>query len=184
VLDEDPGYQFRLSEGAKAMNRSAAARGTLKTGATIKALSDYRANAASDEYQRAFDRRLQQYREGSGLAKDIYQTNLEAGQWGHETNLGAAENQWVTNRAAQLEGYGENRENAWNTALTEYKPAYDTWYASQAAKQKAAFAKYDRQGDVWTQGMIPARTLYGGMLAMTPGFGGYNQMSWPIPSGG
>jgi hypothetical protein len=176
VLDEDPGYQFRLSEGLKAMDRSAAARGTLRTGATIKALSDYGANAASDEYQRAFDRRLQQYREGSGLAKDVYQTNLEAGQWGHETNLGAAQDQWVTNRAAQLEGYGENRENAWNTALTEYKPAYDTWYTSQAAKQKAAFAKYDRQGDVWTQGMIPARTLYGGMLAMTPGFGGYNPM--------
>jgi hypothetical protein len=176
ALDEDPGYQFRLDEGRKALERETAARGTRLTGATIKGLMDYGSNAASQEYQRAFDRRLQQYREGSGVAKDVYQTNLEAGQWAHQTNLGAAESQWVTNRAAQLEGWGENRENAWTTALTEYKPAYDTWYASQAAKQKAAFAKYDRQGDVWTQGMIPARTLYGGMLATTPGFGGYNPM--------
>ena len=33
----DPGYQFRLSEGQKALERSAAAGGSLGSGGTLKA---------------------------------------------------------------------------------------------------------------------------------------------------
>src|SRR5512137_1325257 len=40
-FQQDPGYAFRLSEGQKALDRSAAARGGLISGATGKALTRY-----------------------------------------------------------------------------------------------------------------------------------------------
>lgn len=46
-----PGYQFRLDEGQKAIERSAAARGGLNSGATMKALNNYAQNTASAEYE-------------------------------------------------------------------------------------------------------------------------------------
>ena len=52
----DPGYQFRLSEGLKAMERGAAARGGLMSGAALKAAQRYGQEYASGEYQNAFNR--------------------------------------------------------------------------------------------------------------------------------
>ena len=52
----DPGYQFRLSEGIKALNSTAAARGGLISGAALKAATNYGQNAASQEYTNAFNR--------------------------------------------------------------------------------------------------------------------------------
>lgn len=52
----DPGYQFRMQEGQKALERSAAAKGGLNSGATLKALSRYSQGVASDEYQNAYNR--------------------------------------------------------------------------------------------------------------------------------
>ena len=52
----DPGYAFRLSEGMKALERSAAARGGLLSGATMKGLQRYGQDLASQEYMNAFNR--------------------------------------------------------------------------------------------------------------------------------
>lgn len=45
-----PGYQFRLQEGVNALDRSAASRGMLNSGAQMKALSQYGQGLASEEY--------------------------------------------------------------------------------------------------------------------------------------
>jgi hypothetical protein len=52
----DPGYQFDLSQGQQAINRSAAASGGLASGNTLKALNNYSQNQASNEYQNAYNR--------------------------------------------------------------------------------------------------------------------------------
>jgi hypothetical protein len=52
----DPGYAFRLSEGLKALDRTAAARGGLLSGATLKGAQQYGQDLASQEYQNAFNR--------------------------------------------------------------------------------------------------------------------------------
>jgi hypothetical protein len=52
----DPGYAFRLSEGQKALERSAAARGGLMGGATGKALLRYGQQMGSQEFSNAFNR--------------------------------------------------------------------------------------------------------------------------------
>jgi len=52
----DPGYGFRLSEGMKALERSAAARGGLLSGATLKDITRFGQDTASNEYLNAFNR--------------------------------------------------------------------------------------------------------------------------------
>lgn len=52
----DPGYAFRLAEGQKALERSAAARGGLLSGAAGRALTRYGQEMGSQEYENAFNR--------------------------------------------------------------------------------------------------------------------------------
>lgn len=54
----DPGYNFRMSEGIKALERSASARGLLQSGGTLKGITQYGQNLASEEYANAFGRYL------------------------------------------------------------------------------------------------------------------------------
>ena len=60
-LGQDPGYAFRLAEGQKALERSAAARGGLLSGATGKALTRFGQEMGSQEYQNAYSRALDAY---------------------------------------------------------------------------------------------------------------------------
>ena len=55
-LTMDPGYQFRLSEGSKALERSAAAKGRIQGGGMLKALTRYQQGVASDEWAKAYER--------------------------------------------------------------------------------------------------------------------------------
>lgn len=82
----DPGYQFRMSEGMKALERSAAARGRLNSGATMKALTRYGQDFASNEYQNAYNRftndqtnRFNRLSSLSGLGQVANQNNQQAG---------------------------------------------------------------------------------------------------------
>jgi len=52
----DPGYAFRLSEGMKALDRTAAARGGLLSGSTLKGAQRYGQEMGSQEYMNAFNR--------------------------------------------------------------------------------------------------------------------------------
>lgn len=52
----DPGYAFRLQEGLKALDRSAAARGGLLSGATLKGAQRYGQELGSQEFTNAFNR--------------------------------------------------------------------------------------------------------------------------------
>jgi len=53
---QDPGYQFRLDEGNKAINAAQAARGNFYSGAALKEANKYNSNMASQEYGSAYDR--------------------------------------------------------------------------------------------------------------------------------
>ena len=54
----DPGYNFRMAEGMKELERSASARGLLQSGGTLKGIQQYGQNLASSEYENAFSRYL------------------------------------------------------------------------------------------------------------------------------
>ena len=55
-FQQDPGYAFRLSEGQKALERQAAARGGLISGGALKAAQRYGQDMGSQEYTNAFNR--------------------------------------------------------------------------------------------------------------------------------
>lgn len=57
----DPGYKFRLSEGQRALENSAAARGNLLSGNTAKALEDYTQDYASNEFSKVYERAFNDY---------------------------------------------------------------------------------------------------------------------------
>jgi len=67
----DPGYQFRLSQGLQALQNSAAARGGLLSSGTAKSINDYAQNQASNEYGNVYNRALQTY----GTNFNTYNTN-------------------------------------------------------------------------------------------------------------
>jgi len=95
----DPGYAFRLSEGQKALERSAAARGGLMGGATGKALLRYGQQMGSQEFSNAFNR---------------YQTEREAQLNPLQSLAGVGQTS-----ANTVGGYGQNYANQANQlALT------------------------------------------------------------------
>lgn len=71
-LQTDPGYLFDLQQGNQAVQRSAAAGGTLNSGGTLKAIANYTTGLASNEITNAFNRyttnQTNQYNRLSGLA--------------------------------------------------------------------------------------------------------------------
>jgi hypothetical protein len=89
-FQQDPGHGFRLSEGQKALERSAAARGGLMGGATGKALTRFGQEMGSQEYQNAFNRyqteraaRLQPLQSLAGVGQTAANTlGAQAGQFG------------------------------------------------------------------------------------------------------
>jgi len=56
LFEKDPGYQFRMDEGARAVDASAAARQGLLSGAAMKAMQRYGQGYASNEYGNAYNR--------------------------------------------------------------------------------------------------------------------------------
>jgi len=92
----DPGYGFRLSEGQKALERSAAARGGLLSGATGKALTRFGQEMGSQEYMNAFNRyqaerqaRLNPLQSLAGVGQTAANTLGAAGQ-AYATGAGEA----------------------------------------------------------------------------------------------
>lgn len=86
-FDVDPGYNFRMAEGQKAIERSAAARGGLNSGANMKALAKYGQGLASDEYNNAYnrfnsdrDRRFNRLSSVAGVGQTANNALAQAGQ--------------------------------------------------------------------------------------------------------
>jgi hypothetical protein len=136
----DPGYAFRLSEGQKALERSAAARGGLLSGTTGKNLLRYGQEMGSQEFGNAFNRFNVNRAAKSGEyanAFNRYQTERAnllnplqslagVGQSATNTLTGAASN-YGTSAGANITGAGAataagqvGQANAINNALSSY----------------------------------------------------------------
>ena len=87
---DNPAYQFRLKAGQDALERSAAAKGLLRTGGTLKDLIEYSQGFASSEYDREFDRALQSYDRQYRGAHDAFAPRLSEFQLRGQAELAAA----------------------------------------------------------------------------------------------
>jgi hypothetical protein len=95
-FQQDPGYAFRMSEGMKGLERSAAARGGLLSGAAMKGIQRFGQDLASQEYQNAFnrygierDRRLNPLQSLAGVGQTSTNQLASAGQ-NYATGAGQA----------------------------------------------------------------------------------------------
>ena len=104
----DPGYQFRLDQGQQALERSAAARGLLSSGSTLKGIENYAQGAASQEYQNAFNR----YQINRSNQLNPLQSLMGAGQSSTNTLTSAAANQG-TNQANTTMAAGQARASGY-----------------------------------------------------------------------
>ena len=137
TLDEfeaDPGYQFRLQEGLKALERSAAAGGGLFSGATGKALQRYGQDYASGEYQKAYGREfneaLTQYQTGRDRNTELFNRYAALAGIGQTATT-------TTGQFAQQYGQqaGENILGAANAAAAGRVGQANAWgnFAGQAS---------------------------------------------------
>jgi len=119
----DPGYAFRLSEGTKALERSAAARGGLLSGGTGKALTRFGQEMGSQEYTNAFNRyqaertaRLQPLQAMTGMGQSTAQ---QIGQQGQQmaSNVGDAIGSAAAARASGYVGSANALTGGLNTYL-------------------------------------------------------------------
>ena len=104
----DPGYAFRLSEGMKALDRTAASRGGLLSGATLKGAQRYNQDLASQEYQNAYNR----YNTDYNMRLAPLQTLAGYGQ-GATNNLAGATSAYGTNQADTLGNAGNIRASSY-----------------------------------------------------------------------
>lgn len=89
------GYQFRLGEGQRAVERSAAGRGKMFSGQLLKELTTYGQGMASQEYQAEFQRRM-----------SLSQPGLQAVGGRGQIGLGAAQGMFQ-GRQMRAEAYDQ-----------------------------------------------------------------------------
>ena len=129
----DPGYNFRMAEGLKALERSASARGLLQSGGTLKGIQQYGQNLASSEYENAFSRYLSQrearldpyrYLSGQGQA-------AAAGQAANVGSSGAALAEIAAQRGNIQAAQAAGTAGAIGNAFSSIGQGVGSYYANQ-----------------------------------------------------
>jgi hypothetical protein len=127
-FEKDPGYEFRLKEGQRLLQNTAAARGNLLTGDTAKALERYRQDYASGEFGAARGRYIEDQTNkfnrlsllsgvGQTSAQQLSTNPSAAAIPGIITSSGAAQAQGINNAAAaRASGYAAGG-NIWGSTL-------------------------------------------------------------------
>lgn len=119
-FQQDPGYAFRMREASKALERSAAARGSLMSGGFMKGLNQRVQDVASNEYSNAYnrfnadrDRRFGRLSNIAGMGLGAATQTGNAGQ----NYANQAGNIGMSNANAQGAA-GIAQANAWSGALS------------------------------------------------------------------
>ena len=115
----DPGYSFRLSEGLKALDRNAAAKGGLISGGALKAAIGYGQNMGSQEYQNAYNRYVNdQSTQRNALAGLTgYGPTAAATMNASDTSYGNAATNLASNTAVTTGNANMSGQSAYGNAL-------------------------------------------------------------------
>ena len=159
--EADPGYAFRLSEGNKALERSAAARGMVMSGSMFKGAQRFGQDLASQEYQNAFDR----YQTNRSNQLNPLGTLMASGQGAANTLSGAA-----GQLGTQL---GENAMGAGNARASRYINQANAYTDALSGVTNAFTGYIGRGGGFGGRAPVPppSATPYGGYGAGRGGVG-------------
>jgi hypothetical protein len=155
---EDPGYAFRQSEGLKALDRSASARGGLLSGGALKGIQRFGQDLASQEYGNAFNR---------------YQTNRSNQLNPLQSLMGAGQTATNTLTTASMQQGQNSATNAYNAGQ-----ARASGYVGQANALSGALSGVGNAAQGYAQNKMLSSYLGG-----IGGGGGYIPTSTMLGSG-
>jgi hypothetical protein len=167
AANQDPGYGFRMSEGLKAVDRQAAARGGLISGNALKASQAFGQDMASQEYQNAFNR----FQTIRGNTLSPFQSGAAAGQ-------SAAAMQGASNAA--FGNAGANAAGANSAAYGAFGQGASGAYGNQGQATNAAYGNYGQgvSSAYGGYGTNASNALMGGANAAASGYvGGANAIN-------
>lgn len=122
----NPAIKFQLEEGEKAIQRSAASRGSLLSGGTLKSLNRYAQGVAAQGYNDLFARSAQEYGLHRAAFEGTRATRLDQLNRALQTGFGA-----TTGRAsldtAVAEAKGDNLQGAANVNAASTVSRAKTW---------------------------------------------------------
>jgi hypothetical protein len=112
----DPGYQFRLDQGNNQINAAAAARGLGNSGATMKALTKYGQDFASNEYNNAYNRTYGRLSQIAGFGQGAL-TNTNAAAQNYGNNVAQTQQGLGNAQASNYLAQGNKQAGLLNTGL-------------------------------------------------------------------
>lgn len=137
----DPGYQARLKLGTDAIQKSAAARGSVVTGGTAKALDTYGQDYASNEYGNVYNRALTDY-----TTKYNAYNNDQTNQYNKLAALSGTGQTTATNLANQGQAASNNVTSNLLTSAQQQGQQINNAGAATASG-------YIGQGNAWSNGL-------------------------------
>jgi hypothetical protein len=151
-LDADPTYQYDLAQQQKAIQRSAAARGTLLSGGLLKALQTNASGVAGQHYGEIY-----------GRARDTYTTNRDTnaqnfgqGITSFSADTGATLDAGRLGFAANQDAYGRAR-SAYEDQRRAAADQTDVSNVNAATQHEDALAEYARQVALQRQRALAGR---------------------------
>ena len=141
----DPGYNFRLSEGLKAIDRQAAARGGLISGAGLKAAGRFGGDLASQEYGNAFNRFQTNRASQAGLYTDALnrERTRQMDEYGRLSDFTTRGANAAANTGSSQAAYGANFANLTNAGAAAMGQGVIGAGAATAAGQIGAGNTYN-----------------------------------------
>lgn len=115
----DPGYGFRLAEGQKALERTAAARAGLQSGSALRAAARYGQEMGSQEFSNAYQR----FRDTQGLRRNALAGVVGYGPTSANAMTSSGQN-YATGAGPVISGQGETTANALLAAQRARGSAY------------------------------------------------------------
>jgi hypothetical protein len=116
--EKDPGYQWRMDEGIRARDRSAASKGMLLSGAQNKAITNWGQGLASEEYGNYFNRLAALSGIGETAANQGASINADsASKAGLYTTQAGQARQSGYNALASALGRADNKAEKWASRI-------------------------------------------------------------------
>lgn len=138
--NQDPGYQFGMTQGQNALNAQNAATGGAQSGAAMKAAQRYGQDYAGTKYNEAFNR----YQNNRSNVYNMLSGQSAVGQ-NAANNTGAAGSHYATAGGGDITGAGNaaasgyiGSANAYNNAIGGITNAYNQYNANQVYNARTA----------------------------------------------
>jgi hypothetical protein len=191
-MTQDPSYRIRLKESLDAAQKSAAAKGTLMTGGTLKALAQYGGEQASKEYANIYGRNLNTYQTNAAQGLTSYQTNLDkakteygAARDAYDKAYEQAKSTYGVNADQYMQQYAANvakKKTEYDAAVqsrdTAYGQASDTWSKNRGAYDTSWTANYGKAKDQYGAAVDAQKTLYDQKLGIYNTNAGQYDTAW------